>query len=72
MGEGGGFRKRDATTGRFVEGWTHPKGLSMLARCVINTGESGYQAIADELYEQGIDVSEQAVRKAMRQVAERG
>lgn len=42
--------------------------MSALQRAVRNTGETTYAAVQAELYEQGVDVSETAIRKAMRAV----
>lgn len=44
--------------------------LSALQRAVLNTGQTSYAEIQAELYEQGIDLSETAVRKAMRAVVD--
>jgi hypothetical protein len=39
--------------------------MSALQRAVLNTGQTTYSEIQAELYEQGVDVSETAIRKAM-------
>lgn len=40
--------------------------MSALERAVRNTGETTYAAIEKALYDQGVDVSEAGVRKAMK------
>lgn len=44
--------------------------MSALQRAVLNTGQTTYAQIQAELYEQGVDVSETTIRKAMRAVVD--
>jgi hypothetical protein len=42
--------------------------MSALQRAILNTGQTTYSEVQAALYDQGVDLSETTIRKAMRRL----